>query len=95
MKTIAVIASCDTKFQEVQYMQEILRAQDVKPLVVDMSIGPEKTNLADISREEVFEEENLKWSEIKSGTKGELMELMISAMKKRYTGFMKKGKLQV
>ncbi len=93
MKTIAVIASCDTKFQEVQYMQEILRAQDVKPLVVDMSIGPEKTNLADISREEVFEEENLKWSEIKSGTKGELMELMISAMKKKIYRLYEEGKI--
>ena len=53
MKTVAVIASCDTKLKEVRYMQEILFAQGVKPLVVDMSIGPNETEGADISREEV------------------------------------------
>lgn len=83
MKTVAVIASCDTKLKEVQYMQEILLAQNVKPLVVDMSIGPKETDGADISREEVFLEDNLKWAEIKSCAKGELMEFMISAMKKK------------
>lgn len=93
MKTVAVIASCDTKFKEVQYMQKILLAQNVKPLIVDMSIGPKDTEGADISREEVFLEENLKWSEIKSCAKGRLMELMISAMKKKIYKLYKEGKI--
>ena len=91
MKTVAVIASCDTKLKEVRYMQEILFAQGVKPLVVDMSIGPNETEGADISREEVLLEENLKWPEIKSHAKGELMEFMISAMKKKIEKLYKEG----
>lgn len=93
MKTVAVIASCDTKLKEVLYMKEVLLGQGVKPLVVDMSIGLTEAAGADISREEVIKEENLKWSEIKSHTKGELMRIMTSAMKKKIYKLYIEGKI--
>lgn len=74
-------------------MQEILLSQGVKPLVADMSIGPESTDAADISREEVFLEGGFKWQEIKSRSKGELMELMTGAMKKKVCKLYAEGKI--
>lgn len=36
MKTIAIIGSCDTKYREICYMRELIEAQGVKALVIDV-----------------------------------------------------------
>ena len=80
-KTIAVIASCDTKYKEVAYMRECLARSGVDALVVDMAIGPSASDCADVSREDVAASVGLDWNEIRDKTKGELMELMTPAVK--------------
>lgn len=80
MKTIAIISSCDTKYQEATFMKEQLSADGVNALVLDMSIGLGEPKGADVTREEVFSNYGLVWDEIKEKTKGTLMELMTEAM---------------
>ena len=80
MKTIAIIASCDTKMREVDYMKSILLEQKTEVIIVDMSIGLGQTIITDITREKVFEDYGLLWRDIKSYSKGTLMKLMAEAM---------------
>ena len=81
MKTIAIIASCDTKHQEVRFMRERLALAGVKALVVDMAIGPGASREADISRKQVALGAGVRWDEVKNCSKGELIELMTNAVK--------------
>lgn len=81
MKRIAVIASCDTKYKEVAFIREFLEKANTQALVVDMAIGFGKSYGADISREEVASNIGVTWEDVKDRTKGELMELITSAVK--------------
>ncbi len=81
MKTVAVIASCDTKYKEVAYIRDCLAKADIKPLVIDMAVGRGASFGADISREEVVSNIGLRWEDIKDRSKGELIELITEAVK--------------
>lgn len=81
MKTIAVIASCDTKFKEVAFMRERLVACGVRVLVVDMSIGLGVPPGADITREEVLRGVGIDWEKVRDRPKGELIALMTPAVR--------------
>ena len=50
MKTIAIIASCDTKFREAGYMRDQIRAQGIGTMIIDVATGPNPSYNADISR---------------------------------------------
>lgn len=91
MKTIAIIASCDTKMQEVDYMRSILFEQETTPVIVDMSIGLGETLQTDITREKVFSDYGLQWENIRSYSKGKLMELMTEAMAHEIDRLYKEG----
>lgn len=93
MRTVVIIASLDTKIQEVLYMKKILQNEKVKPLVVDMSTGQNSVSGADISREEVLLHAGLKWKEIKTRSKGELIQLMLYAMKGVIRQLYEEGKM--
>lgn len=90
MKTVAVIASCDTKYKEVEYIRQCFAGTVAKPLVVDMAIGLGASYGADITREEVARNAGENWENLKNRTKGELMEFMEGAVettvKKLYDG---------
>lgn len=103
MKTIGIIASCDTKYQEVQFMRQRLEALGVQVCVIDMSVGLGESKGADVTREEVFANLGYNWSEIKGKTKGELVALMMDAMRctalklyqeKRIDGLLSAGGVQ-
>ena len=81
MKTVGIIASCDTKYQEVQFMRQCLLRSGCSVLVLDMSIGLGESNGADVTREEIFAGIGLEWDKIRGKTKGELVVLMTKAMK--------------
>ena len=93
MKTIAIIASCDTKMREVDYMKSILLEQKTKVVIVDMSIGLGETIITDITREKVFEDYGLLWGDIKSYSKGKLMELMAEAMESEIVRLYEEGRI--
>ncbi len=93
VKTIAVIASCDTKYKEAGFIREFLESTGVKALIVDIAIGPGESHGADISREKVFSDFGMCWDDIKDRTKGELMSLITEAVKTTVTGLFAEGKI--
>lgn len=82
IKTVAIIASCDTKYKEACYMRSCLQKAGLNTLLLDMSIGLGLPQGADITRETIFSDAGYAWDDIKSRTKGELMELMTVSMDK-------------
>lgn len=92
MKTIAIIASCDTKHKEVAFMRGRLDQAGLASLVIDMSIGLGQPQGADITREEVFLATGLKWEDIRDKPKGELMTLIGPAVKATVLKLYKEGK---
>lgn len=93
MKTIAVIASCDTKYKEAAFMREFLQNLELNVLIVDISIGPGPSYGADISREKVFSDFGLCWDDVKNRTKGELMALITQAVKSTAANLYAEGKI--
>lgn len=80
MKTIAIIASCDTKFREAGYMRDQIRAQGIGTMIIDVATGPNPSYNADISREEVIRMIGTTWEEMEPKTKGEKIEAMKDAV---------------
>jgi uncharacterized protein (UPF0261 family) len=82
MKTAAVIATCDTKHAETQFLCGCLRDAGIKALVIDVSVGQgEAPQGADIQRGNVLAAAGLSWENIKDKPKGELIHLMQDAIK--------------
>ena len=80
MKTIAIIGSCDTKYREICYMRELIEAQGVKALVIDVATGPDPSMGYDISREEVAESAGVSWQDMEPKSKGEKISFMTEAV---------------
>lgn len=80
MKTIAIIGSCDTKYREICYMRELIEAQGVKALVIDVATGPDPSKGYDVSREEVAESAGVSWQDMESKSKGEKISFMTEAV---------------
>ena len=81
MKNVAIVASCDTKFKEVEFMKNSFISKNINPIVIDISIGLENNYKADITREAVFKSINKDWQDIKNLSKGDLITLMMAAIK--------------
>jgi uncharacterized protein (UPF0261 family) len=82
MKTAAIIGSCDTKHDELQFACGCLRDAGINPLVIDVSVGlGEPAQDADILREDVLAAAGLSWDAVKDKPKGELIRLMQDAIK--------------
>ncbi|MGD1815882.1 MAG: Tm-1-like ATP-binding domain-containing protein [Pleomorphochaeta sp.] len=81
MKNVAIVASCDTKFKEVEFMKDSFISKNINPIVIDISIGLENNYKADITREAVFKSINKDWQDIKNLSKGDLITLMMAAIK--------------
>lgn len=94
MKTIAIIGSCDTKYREVAYMRELLEAQTVNVLVIDVATGPDCSYGYDISREEVTEAAGTKWETLEPKTKGEKIAFMMEAVASYVEKLYEDGKIQ-
>ena len=55
MAVVGVIASCDTKYHEVQFVQKKIKMSGNSPLILDVSTGPHIPMRADVSREEILD----------------------------------------
>ena len=76
MKSIAIVACCDTKYHEIQYMADFIRNAGHRPLVVDISTGPNVALKADITREEVLREGGWEWEDVHRLPKSEAIAAM-------------------
>ena len=76
MKTIAVMACCDTKYHEVRYARERITAAGCMPLILDISTGGTVPLTAEISREKIVAAGGYSWEEIRAAPKDEALAKM-------------------
>jgi uncharacterized protein (UPF0261 family) len=82
MKTVAIIGSCDTKFQEIMHVKKFIKNTGLGALVIDISIGPELPQGFDISREDIIAAAGQDWQEVKHLSKDKLLEFIIAGVVK-------------
>ena len=76
MKNIAIMACCDTKYHEVNYVREKIKASGCEPLVMDISTGGTVPIQAEISREKMAARGGYSWEEICGAAKDEALSKM-------------------
>jgi len=76
MKSIAVIACCDTKFPEVDFVCKMIKRLNHKPLLIDVSTSKGFTAKVDIARERVAAEIGVDWKDVENSPKHELLDIM-------------------
>ncbi len=79
MSIIAVIASFDTKYHELAYVQQQLIEFGCTPLLIDISTGPNPPMIdiaADISRDDVLRMGGSSWEVLKKMDKGNAIKTM-------------------
>lgn len=93
MKTIAIIGSCDTKYREVAYMKELIEAEGIAVLVIDVATGPNPSYNYDVSRAEVVRAAGSTWEELEPKTKGEKIAFMMEAAASYVEQIYREGKI--
>src|SRR5512133_1903625 len=78
MKTIAIIGSCDTKFQEIMHVKKFIENAGLRSLVIDISIGPVQPKGFDIPRDEIIAAAGQDWQDVKHLSKDKLLEFIIA-----------------
>lgn len=74
-------------------MRHRLEELGLQVCVIDMAVGLGESRGADVTREEVFSNLGYVWEELKSKTKGELVALMMDAMKCTIVKLYKEGRI--
>lgn len=75
-KTIAVMASLDTKEAEVSFMKEMIERLGCRALIIDLSLLGQSTMHPDIPREDVIKAGGRDWAGLQLGQKHEKMAAM-------------------
>jgi uncharacterized protein (UPF0261 family) len=76
VKSIAIIACCDTKFNEVSYVREKIADLGYTPMVLDISTRGTVPIKTDYPREEIVKSGSYAWDEIKNAPKDEALAKM-------------------
>lgn len=76
MKTIGVVACCDTKRAEIDFVADLIEAAGQRALIIDISTSAGFLSPGDISREEVVAAAGLAWPDLEGGPKDVLLESM-------------------
>ncbi|MFP3040635.1 Tm-1-like ATP-binding domain-containing protein [Treponema primitia] len=93
MKTIAIMACCDTKYHEVRYVREKISAIGCVPLVLDISTGGDVPIKADIPREQIVTTGGYTWEAIRSAPKDEALSKMSQCAARVLTELREKGSI--
>lgn len=80
MKTIAIIACCDTKFHEVTFVRDKILQAGHRPLVIDISTGGSVPIPTDISREELVVSCGYTWEGVCASPKSEALSKMTKSI---------------
>ncbi len=76
MKTIAVLACCDTKYPEIRFLCERIEKEGYRAFVIDVSTSPGFVSTAKIPREMVAAEIGIVWKDLKGCQKHELLDVV-------------------
>ena len=76
MKTIAIMACCDTKYHEVRYVREKISAAGCRPMVLDISTRGIVPVEVEISREKILASGGFTWEDILAMSKDKSISTM-------------------
>lgn len=79
---IAVIACCDTKYHEIAFVRGRIEAAGLKPLVLDISTGPEIPMVADVTREQILDAAGYTWEQVAAMDKSGAIAAMTESISK-------------
>lgn len=82
MAVVGVIASCDTKYHEVQFVQKKIKMSGNSPLILDVSTGPHIPMRADVSREEILAMGGYTWEQVHAMDKSGAIAAMTESISK-------------
>lgn len=95
MNTIAILACCDTKLNEMLFLRKYFLTQNIDTLFLDISLGPDVPEVENrITREELIAASGRKWEELRETEKHEKMLLMIEGLKKTVPDLFQKQAFQ-
>lgn len=80
MASIAVVACCDTKYHEIEYVSGRIRALGHTPMVLDISTGPNIPFQADITHTAILKEGGYDWELVRKFEKAEAIGAMTRAV---------------
>jgi len=94
-KTIAIMATLDTKGAEVKYLKEQIEKRGMKVLLIDTGIrGVSEEIRADISREELAKASGSSMEVIAKKERKEAIEIMVQGIEKKIRELYSQGKFQ-
>jgi len=80
--TIAIVASCDTKYHEVRFVEAAVRKAGHIPLIIDISVGRDSSIKSDISKQYILEQGGYNWTEVRDFTKSKAIDAMSESVSK-------------
>lgn len=91
-KTIAIIASLDTKGNEVEFARKLINSLGHNSLIIDTSVQAAPTITPDISSQEVFRHSGVSWETLLESEKSKRIELMTLAVTAKLKSLYDEGK---
>lgn len=91
-KTIAIVASLDSKSREVAYARDFVQRAGHKALVIDLSVRHKPSLTPDVSSSEVLAAIGVSWEEIQKNDKSKRIELMAQAITAKLSALYEAGK---
>lgn len=93
MATIAIIASCDTKYHEIRFVEAAMRGAGHIPLIVDISTGRESPVTGDITKQQILHEGGYLWEQVCGFPKSEAIDAMSASVSKVLYRLYREGKI--
>ncbi len=94
VRTIAIVATLDTKGREVEYLKAQIAKRGHRPLVIDIGMGAEAQITADITSAEIASAGGASIDELRASTdRRQATEIMINGAKKRVQELYSAGEL--
>jgi uncharacterized protein (UPF0261 family) len=80
MANIAVIACCDTKYHEINFVKKCIMEAGHTPVVLDISTGPNLPMEGDVTREEILIAGGHSWEEVSKMKKSDAISTMSKSL---------------
>lgn len=91
-KTIAIIASLDTKGNEVEYARNLIANAGLNTLLIDTGVRFAPTVAPDITSREVIESAGFSWQDLLESDKGKRIDIMTAAITGKIKELYEQGK---
>ncbi|MDR0401957.1 MAG: Tm-1-like ATP-binding domain-containing protein, partial [Treponema sp.] len=90
-KTIALIASLDTKSAEILFARELIEKRRMKAFVIDISAKNPRPDLADLASPEILKIRNIQWEDFDAKDRAARIELLSESLAEVIPAYYRKG----